>query len=201
MARRLTPRRLALIVAALCLGPWALAALALDLTGHRRPGEGHWDAIVVAGCRVDPGGVPSPALRARTELAVRLWRDGLAPKVAFTGGVGANPPSEARVAADYARSLGLPDDAILLEDASTSTEENARYLAAQHGFERILLVSDAYHVFRAGRVFGRYFPQVDTAGATAPPWPRVRGAFREVAAIALYTAQGRIRLLDRSTAR
>ncbi|MFH1465793.1 MAG: YdcF family protein [Pseudomonadota bacterium] len=197
MSSHASLRRGAALLVALCLGPWGLGALALDISGHRRPSEGRWDAIVVAGCRVDPGGVPSPALQARTALAVALWEQGLAPRIAFTGGVGANPPSEARAAAAYAAVLGLPAEATIIEDASTSTEENARFLAEQHGFGRILLVSDAYHVFRAGRVFQRYFPQVDTAGSTAPAWPRVRGALREVLAIALYRAQGRIRLLER----
>jgi uncharacterized SAM-binding protein YcdF (DUF218 family) len=188
-------RRLALILIASGLGPWALCALLLDQAGQRLPAPGRWDAIVVAGCRVDPGGVPSPALRERTELAVRLWEQGWAPALAFTGGVGEHPPSEARAAADLAIALGVPAEVIVLEQDSTSTEENARFLAEHRGYERILLVSDAYHVFRARQVFAHHFPHVDAAGSVSPAWPRVRGAFREVLAIALYRAQGSIRLL------
>ncbi len=196
MALRPTLRQLVFLSLASGLGLWTLLAATLDVTGHRRPELETYDAIVVAGCRVDPGGVPSLALQARTELAVALWEEGLAPTIAFTGGVGEHPPSEAQAAAEYAGSLGVPREIVVLEDASASTEENARFLAEQHGFERIVLVSDAYHVFRAGRVFGRHFTVVETAGSTAPPWPRVRGSFREVLAIVLYRVQGRIRLRD-----
>jgi len=186
-------RTLTLIIAA-CLGPWALGATILDQFGQRRPDAERWDAIVVAGCRVDPGGVPSPALQQRTALAVELWNRGYAPELAFTGGVGDNPPSEATAAAQYAVSLGVPSDVMVLEDRSTSTEENARFLAEQRGYERVLLVTDAYHVFRARQVFARHFDSVDATGSLSPAWPRLRGSLREVLAVVMYRAQGRISL-------
>lgn len=49
---------------ALPLLGWGIAAAALDAHGRWADAEpGPWDAIVVAGCRVLPGGAPSPALR------------------------------------------------------------------------------------------------------------------------------------------
>ena len=61
--------------------------------------------------------------------------------------------------------------------------------------QRVLLVSDAYHVFRARQVFARHFPHVDAAGSVSTLWERLRGSMREVLAIALYRAKGRIKLL------
>lgn len=177
---------------------WFAAAAGLDGLGRRDPPQGIYDALVVAGCRVDPNGQPSLALQRRTKLAVDLWRAGVAPVVVFTGGLGAFPPSEATAAATYAAGLGLPVTATLLEDQSTSTEENAKFAAAllrqaQRPAARILVVTDAYHVFRATRVFGRYFPEVVGAGST-PAWGvRMRGALREVLALAFYAATGRLR--------
>ena len=178
------------------MGPWVAAALCLDTWGQRSPGSGPWDAIVVAGCRVDPGGVPSVALQQRTELAVSLWEEGLAPTLVFTGGVGTFPPSEARAAADWALGLGVPEDVLILEQTSTSTEENAIFLANHHHFGRVLLVTDAYHVFRARRVFARHFREVGATGSLAPPWTRVRGSLREVLAVGLYALQGRFTILE-----
>ncbi len=171
---------------------WCGLALLLDRYGQRAIPEGSWDAIIVAGCRVDPGGIPSPALRNRTELAVDHYQRGRAPLLLFTGGTGAHPPSEAAAAARHARQLGVPDSAILLEDTSTSTEENARNSAARHPLRRVLVVSDSYHVFRAGRVFARHFEQVETDGSLAPLWPRALGAMREVLAICWYAVRGRL---------
>lgn len=184
-------RRLCIGAAALA-GAWTAAALALDAAGGRPPPDGPYDAIVVAGCRVWPDGRPSEALRHRTERAVELWRDGRAPVVLFTGGVGDHPPSEAEAAARYAATLGLPEGAVRLEDRSTSTEENARFAAARHPFRRVLVVTDTYHVLRARRVFGRHFAEAEATGADAPATYRVPGAFREVIAVAAYAVLGRL---------
>lgn len=179
----------ALFLAFLC---WCGLALILDRYGQRALPDQTWDAIIVAGCRVEPDGTPSPALRNRTELAVAHYERGSAPLLLFTGGTGSFPPSEAEAAAQHARQLGVPDSAILLEDSSTSTEENARNSAAGHPLRRVLVVSDSYHIFRAGRVFDRHFEQVDTDGSLAPLWPRVRGAMREVLAVCWYAIRGRL---------
>ncbi len=189
--RRRLPR-LAGVALLLGLGPWWILAWGLDRAGRQTLPEGSWDAIVVAGCRVEAPGVPSPALRRRTEKAVELYRRGAAPVLLFTGGLGRFPPTEAQAAAAHALELGVPPDAILLEDRSTSTEENARFAAEDHGYRRILLVTDSYHVFRASRVFARYFDEVEGAGSLAPAWPRVRGSLREVLAVGWYGLRGRI---------
>lgn len=169
---------------------WTLGALVLDTWGKTRAIAGEYDAIIVAGCRVDPDGQPSPALEWRVRLAVDLWRAGHAPKVVFTGGLGTFPPTEAQAAASFAQSLGLPADAITLEDRSTSTEENARNAAGTVAARRVLVVTDAYHVFRARRVFDRHFDEVDAVGSTYGYWSRVRGAYREVLAVTKYGLTG-----------
>ena len=78
----------------------------------------------------------------------------------------------------------------MLEDRSTSTAENASRAAERLRVERIVVVTDAYHVFRARRVFDRYFPDVDAIGSTYGQWSRVRGAYREVLAVAAYGVRG-----------
>ena len=110
----------------------------------------------------------------------------------FTGGVGVTPPAEAVVAAELARSLGVPPDALLTEATSTSTEENAREAAAVLGGGRVLVVSDSYHVFRCERVFARYFDEVRGAGSLSPVRARSRGSLREVLAVGWYAVRGRL---------
>ena len=166
-------------------------AVWLDCVGQRDPG-GAFDAIIVLGCRVDRGGVASQALTRRTRHAVRLYWRGLAPTLVFTGGVGEHPPSEARVAADLAAKWGVPTDAMVLEERSTSTEENASRTKELLDVTRVLLVTDAYHTFRSQRVFARYFDDVSATGSTGAPGPRMRGALREVGAVAIYALLGRL---------
>lgn len=167
-------------------------AVGLDRYGQRAP-AGEFDVIVVAGCRVLESGAPSIALRRRVRVAVRLWKNGVAPQVVFTGGVGDHPPSEAEAAAQFAESLGVPRSAMHLESRSTSTEENARFAAEELGSDkRVVVVSSAYHVFRCERVFARHFDEVVGTGGIESAWPRSRGAIREVFALASYAVLGRL---------
>lgn len=173
---------------------WAGAGLALDRHGAAAPAPaGPYDAIVVAGCRVDPPGVPSPCLAARAARGVALWEAGVAPLVVFTGGVGTHPPAEAEVAAAFAVERGLPHTAARVEARSTSTEANAAEAAALLGAQaHVLVVTDGYHTLRAGRVFARHFAVADATGVTPSPWPRARGAAREVLAVGWYGVRGRL---------
>ena len=180
------------MVAAL-LGLWTLGAWTLDSHGRRPlPAQTTWDAIIVAGCRVHPNGEPSIALARRTRLAVALWRQGKAPRIVMTGGVGNHPPSEAEAAAKLARQLGVPADVLVLEDRSTTTEENARNAAQHTDAKRVLVITDSFHVYRARRVFARYFDHADGLGSVGKPWARSKGAMREVLAVAWYAAANRL---------
>jgi uncharacterized SAM-binding protein YcdF (DUF218 family) len=172
-------------------------SVALDAYGTRRrrlvsrPSASGWDAIVVAGAPARPDGSASPALERRTRLGVDLWREGIAPRIAFTGG--GTPVPESHAAADLARSWGVPDHAILWEDVSTSTEENAKEISARLGGGRVVVATDAYHVLRCELVFRRYFDDVVGVGAIPPLGARVKMTLREIGVLGVYAARGRLR--------
>lgn len=53
---------------------------------------------------------------------------------------------------------GVPNSAIVLEETSRNTEENARNARAimqRHGWSSAIVVSDSYHVFRARHIVRR----------------------------------------------
>ena len=189
-------RKTWILVAAVGLPLWCGIALALDVNGHREEPTGTYDAIVVAGCRVLENGQPSLSLTRRATKAVELWRRGLAPIIAFTGGVGDWPPAEADAAADVARSLGVPNSALVLESRSRSTIENARYLRELSDFNRLIVVTDTYHVRRCEWFFGKYFETVRGVGVVSPFAYRARGALREALAYAYYIVLGHWKLRD-----
>lgn len=170
-------------------GRGALGGDVPDL-GERPPER--FDAIVVAGCGVRADGRPSDALARRVERGVELFDAGAAPRMVFTGGVGEGAPrSESSAAAEYAEELGVPADAIAIEERSTTTRENAEFAAEILGPEaRVLVVSEAYHVFRCERIFRHEFAEVTGAGALSPAWPRLRGSVREVAVLVAYALAG-----------
>jgi len=62
------------------------------------------------------------------------------------------PRSEAAACRDILIRAGLPASAILMEESSRSTEENAiqsRRILEGLGLSRVVLVSDSYHMLRA----------------------------------------------------
>ena len=103
--------------------------------------------------------------------AAELYRQGLAPKVLFTGGLGRNtlgllPETEADRFARVAMECGVPAEAIIREDKSTNTTENIRFtralLEAQevpHG--RILGVHQPFMERRITAAMGVYWPELD----------------------------------------
>ena len=169
-------------------------AAGLDWYGQRRPSQSHYDAIIVLGCKVRSDGTPSLALQARTRKAVELYNKGYADRIVLTGGVGEYAPAESVAAMNYAVSeLGMDPNVFVLEKQSTSTEENAEFAkdAIPTG-DSVLVVSDSYHILRSEKVFGRYFNDVDGVGRVPIPAVRIKGAFREVAALVVYWYQGRL---------
>jgi uncharacterized SAM-binding protein YcdF (DUF218 family) len=97
----------------------------------------------------------------RIQEGMRLYHAGKAPLIVLSGG---DSPLNTRIRplheADYMRSLaeqwGAPDSAILVEDASINTRENAlftRKLLAARGIDHVILVTSAIHMPRAAATF------------------------------------------------
>jgi len=132
------------------------------------------DAIVVLGGGVGPARPPRlvPDLGASADRvlhAARLYRAGKAPLVIASGG---RPPwagagTEAEAMGLLLREWGVPERALLLEDTSRNTRENAlavREALGDRADRRVLLVTSALHMPRAMAV-------LRSAGVRAVPAP------------------------------
>ena len=95
-------------------------------------------------------------LRARLDHALELFQQGLAPIIITTGGAGNDPKfSEGEVGRDYLAKHGVPDVNLIAETQGTDTEHSAQRVAVimqVNNLKSALLVSDAYHVYRAKRM-------------------------------------------------
>ena len=88
------------------------------------------DAIVVMGA-AQYDGRPSPVFAARLDHAIALYHDGVAPRLIVTGGKReGDRTTEAASARSYAIEHGVPENAILSEDASRTTLQSIRRVAA-----------------------------------------------------------------------
>lgn len=115
------------------------------------------DVIIVLGAGLRRDGRPAWALTRRAEMGAELWHEGFAPMILCTGAqADGYPRSEASACREVLMQEGVPDSAILLEEQSRSTEENAIYsseIMTAHGFTTAVLVSDSYHMLRAEWMF------------------------------------------------
>ena len=121
--------------------------LVVSQEDERQPAE----AIVVLGA-AQYNGRPSPVLRARLDHALGLYREGLAPVIVVTGGVGVgDTTSEAMVGRRYLMGHGVPAEGVAAEAVGRTTTASMDAVAAWvrgRGISRVILVSDPFHMFR-----------------------------------------------------
>jgi len=141
------------LLLALLLGAavaYLVAFIAVIMTGREDQRESA-GAIVVLGA-AQYNGRPSPVLKARLDHALDLFQAGLAPTVVVTGGIGTGDRiSEATVGQVYLVSHGIHSSSVVVLPQGRSTRESIASLAGwarEHEVERVLLVSDRFHMLR-----------------------------------------------------
>lgn len=130
------------------------------------------DAIVVlSGVRLiapGPAGVSEWTDANRFFGGLELFRARKAPRLVFTGARPDGPddaPLEGQTLREYAQSMGVPAQSIVTTGLVVNTDDEARAVSALlPARSRILLVTSAYHMPRAQRLFER-------AGLVVAPFP------------------------------
>lgn len=96
---------------------------------------------------------------ARTDEAITLYQNEWAPILIFSGAAqDTSGPSNALAMKYRAQKAGVPESAILIEEASVNTEQNAantQKLIRENNLKRIVLVTSAYHQRRANLAFAK----------------------------------------------
>jgi uncharacterized SAM-binding protein YcdF (DUF218 family) len=134
-----------------------------------------------------PNGRPSPALAERLKLAYQWAQRYPDMTVVLSGGVDFRQTiSEAQAMATYMQALGLNTQRMVLEDRSTSTQENlvfsARVLQARGVTQDapMLLVTNDFHTMRAGWIAAKAgWTHVHPIGAPTPLYMRYNAWLRE----------------------
>jgi uncharacterized SAM-binding protein YcdF (DUF218 family) len=161
-----------LVGVALALIAIWIGTIGLILLSGARPNPEKADAILVLGA-AQWNGKPSPVLKARLDHAIELHRKEYAPWLIVTGGVGrGDTVSEGEVAMRYAERAGIPAAKILVERAGLTTKESvaaAVALMETHGLKSAILVTDSYHMMRAGLLARR--AGIETFRAPTPNSP------------------------------
>ena len=179
-----------LAVVGICLLYYAVTLIQVVRAG-RQTDPDPAEAIVVLGA-AQYDGRPSPQLAARLDHALELYEEGVAPVVMVTGG---NQPgdrfTEAEASANYLVDRGVPESAIMREDAGRTTYESLSAAADQllaAGRDEVVIVTDPYHSLRSRLIaeeVGLDASLSPTPTSVVTGWSSFRRELEEAAGVAL----------------
>ncbi|MBQ6892856.1 MAG: YdcF family protein [Clostridia bacterium] len=139
---------LSLILAFFCF----IEMLIISQMGSR--GEAGLDYIIVLGAKVNRNEVPSKPLYWRIDAAEEYLNNNPSTIAILSGGKGTDEPiSEAQCMYNELTKRGIAPDRLMLEDKSTSTNENIRFsLKLMPEDAEFGVISNNFHVYRAVRI-------------------------------------------------
>lgn len=109
---------------------------------------GHFNCVIVLGAGLKPDGTPSNMLEDRIRVGVDVFRAVDADFILMSGdrsGEGYDEPSAMRTLAEQ---LGVDPDRILTDERGFSTYESICRAKEIYGFEKIVAVTQEYHLYR-----------------------------------------------------
>lgn len=107
------------------------------------------DCILVLGCFVEDDGTPSPMLAGRVSRGVALYRMGTAPKLLMSGDHGRVDYNEVGAMKRFAVEAGVEAADVFQDHAGFSTYDSIYRAKAVFGAERVVIVTQEYHLYRA----------------------------------------------------
>jgi uncharacterized SAM-binding protein YcdF (DUF218 family) len=130
-----------------------------------------FDVILVLGYPCSASGDSSPEQRARVLEGVRLWKEGIAPRMIVSGTAAHNHFVEADCMARLAEQQGVPAADVIEETRAHDTIQNVYYSVAimqMHQWHSADVVSSWSHLPRAALILA-HFPIAWRTDAA--PWP------------------------------
>ncbi|MBU1913410.1 MAG: YdcF family protein [Candidatus Omnitrophica bacterium] len=161
------------------------------------------DAIVVFAGGVGESGRPGQGYEERLKHAVYLYEKGFAGNIIFSSGY-SYAFKEADIMKTISLSMGVSQDAIIIEEEAVNTYQNVKYCAdilKRHKWKKALLVSSPYHMRRSGLVFKKIAPDINIIYAPIPKslfykhennakLHQIKGILHEYLSIAYYWWKG-----------
>ena len=140
------------------------------------------DCILVLGAGVMEDGQPSNMLEDRLKTAIELYHNGLATKILMSGDHGRKEYDEVGCMKTYALNCGVNEDDIFLDHAGFSTYESIYRAKEIFGAEKIIIVTQEYHLYRALYVADSF--DIEAIGVSADLRTYIGQSLRETREIA-----------------
>ena len=108
-----------------------------------------FDCILILGAGVRPDGTPSPMLEERLDCGFELYQSGVSDKILVSGDHGQNNYDEVNTMKSYLVDKGVPSKDIFMDHAGFSTYDSIYRANAIFTSEKVCIVSQKYHLYRA----------------------------------------------------
>jgi len=140
------------------------------------------DCILVLGCGIHEDGSPSHMLEDRLKRGIALYKAGVAPKLLMSGDHGQDSYNEVATMKAYAIEAGVPSEDIFMDHAGFSTYESVVRAKEIFQADRIVIVTQNYHLYRALYIAARF--DVEAYGVDADLRPYAGQFMRDVREVA-----------------
>lgn len=107
------------------------------------------DCIIVLGCLVYADGTPCSMLRDRLTRGIELYQLDAAPKLLMSGDHGQDSYDEVNAMKQFALDEDVPSEDVFMDHAGFSTYETMYRAKEIFGAEKVLIVTQEYHLYRA----------------------------------------------------
>ncbi len=124
-----------------------------------------YDAIIILGAGLSGDG-PSPMLKERLDKGIEFYKAGIAKYIVMSGDHIKNDHDEVNVMKEYAIENGVESGNIFMDHAGISTYDSIIRAKEIFGLEKIMIVTQEYHLYRALYIARELGLDADGADAT-----------------------------------
>ncbi len=139
--------------------------------------EKDYDCILVLGCGVN-GDTPSHMLEDRLLQGVELYKNGASKKMLMSGDHGRKNYDEVNVMKGFAQDRGVASEDIFMDHAGFSTYESMYRARDIFRAEKILIVTQDYHLYRA--IYDARALGLDAYGVASNPRSYMGQTYRDL---------------------
>lgn len=135
------------------------------------------DCIIVLGAGIW-GDKPSPMLQDRLLEAISLYKDNVSLKIIMSGDHGREDYDEVNIMKKFAIEKGIPSENIFMDHAGFSSYDSIYRAKEIFGAEKIVIVTQKYHLYRALYIANKL--GLDAYGIGADPRQYTGATYREL---------------------
>ena len=137
-----------------------------------------FDCVIVLGAGLKSDGTPSPMLEDRIKVGIEVFEASGAAYILMSGDRSGEYYDEPGAMKEYAEKLGVDPSMILTDGCGFSTYESITRVKEEYGFDRVIVITQKYHLYRALYIADK--AGIDAIGVSADLRPYMGQTVRDI---------------------